>query len=355
MFNSQLNSRFTEKEAHPYFIADIGANHDGSLSRALDLINLVAESGGHAAKFQHFEAKTLVSERGFRKLGRNLAHQAAWTKSVFEVYEDATIDLEWTNALVRECEKVNIDFFTSAYSQSLVDFIDPYVDVFKIGSGDITWTDLISHTASKGKPIILATGASTLEDITRAVQTVEILGNNLCIMQCNTNYSGSVENFKHINLRALLTFRKRFPQHTLGLSDHTPGHATVLGAQALGAVIFEKHFTDRNDRVGPDHGFAMNPASWAEMIARSTELHLALGHGAKIIEANELESVIVQRRALCAAKELKDGVIIKADDLDYLRPCPPNGIPPYDAEKLVGKRLVKPMRTGEHFTWQLVK
>ena len=149
MRRCELINNINGEASSPYFIADVGANHDGDLQKALDLINLIADAGGHAAKFQHFSAGTIVSDTGFKSLGTKMAHQSKWKKSVFEIYQDASINLEWTEALRDECKKRHLDFFTSAYSLELVDFIDPYVDVYKIGSGDITWTQILEHTAKK--------------------------------------------------------------------------------------------------------------------------------------------------------------------------------------------------------------
>ena len=120
--------------------------------------------------------------------------------------------------------------------------------------------------AQKGKPVLLATGAATMEDVERAVATVLAYNRKLVLLQCNTNYTGSLENFRFINLRVLETYTIRYPHMVLGLSDHTPGHSAVLGAIALGARVIEKHFTDDNRRIGPDHSFAMNPRTWREMI-----------------------------------------------------------------------------------------
>lgn len=351
MRRCELINNINGEASSPYFIADVGANHDGDLQKALDLINLIADAGGHAAKFQHFSAGTIVSDTGFKSLGTKMAHQSKWKKSVFEIYQDASINLEWTEALRDECKKRQLDFFTSAYSLELVDFIDPYVDVYKIGSGDITWTQILEHTAKKNKPILLATGASTLEDVSRAMKVIQRHNSQVCLMQCNTNYTGSLENFKYCNLNVLQNFKELYPGVTLGLSDHTPGHATVLGALALGATVFEKHFTDDNDREGPDHSFAMNPRSWSEMVERSTELWQALGDGRKIIEGNETDSAIVQRRSLHTTRDLPHGTVLKESDLVPLRPCPPDGIAPYQLTDIIGKPLSKPVAGGSPLSW----
>jgi N-acetylneuraminate synthase len=153
-----------------YFIADIAANHDGNLSRAKDLIWLAKDAGADAAKFQHFKAETIVSDFGFKNLGKQKSHQASWGSSVYEVYKAASINLNWTQELKETCDKAGITFMTSPYAFDLVDEVDSYVSAYKIGSGDITWLDLIEYISKKNKPYILATGASTLNDVVRAVE-----------------------------------------------------------------------------------------------------------------------------------------------------------------------------------------
>lgn len=334
-----------------YFIADIAANHDGDLERAKDLIYKAAEAGADAAKFQHFEAKTIVSDHGFKSLGNQQSHQASWKKSVFEVYQAASVSLDWTEELKATCDKANIAFFTSPYSHELVEHIDPYVPAYKIGSGDITWHGIIEHIASKGKPYMLATGASSMLEVQQAVDVALALNPQFALLQCNTNYTGSLENFRFINLNVLKTYRAMYPEMVLGLSDHTPGHSTVLGAIALGVRIIEKHFTDDTSREGPDHAFSMNPADWKEMVVRSRELENSLGGGVKVVEENELQTAILQRRALRLRHDMHAGATLTSEDLIALRPCPTNSIPPNQLNQVIGKALRKDMTAGENLTW----
>ena len=338
-----------------FFIADIAANHDGNLNKAIDLIHLSAENGADAAKFQHFKAETIVSDFGFKKLKSKKSHQSQWKKSVYEVYKDASINLEWTEKLKKECDKCGIIFFTSPYDLDLVDHVDKYVPAYKIGSGDITYLEIINKIAKKNKPVILASGASTLKDVDRAIKEILKNNKNLCLMQCNTNYTAEKSNLKYINLNVLKTFKKRYPKILLGLSDHTEGHATVLGAIALGARMIEKHFTDNNYKEGPDHKFSMNPKSWKEMIERSRELESSLGSGKKIVEKNEIETVILQRRAIRSKTKLTKGSKLKSSNLISLRPCPKNGILPFEINRVAGKILKKNIEKGDVIKWKDLK
>lgn len=334
---------------HPtYFIADIAANHDGDLKRAIDLVYLAKEAGADAAKFQHFKADSIVSDYGFKNLGGQQSHQSTWKKSVFEVYKDATVSLEWTHALKAACDDAGITFFTSPYAFDLVDHVDPFVPAYKIGSGDITWIEMIEHIASKGKPVILASGASTMDDVHRAVVAATSFTSQFALMQCNTNYTGSLENFRFIQLNVLRSFQAMYPGMVLGLSDHTPGHTTVLGAVTLGARVIEKHFTDDVNRTGPDHAFSMNPQAWNEMVERTRELENALGHGVKKIEDNEAQTAILQRRAIRFVRDIAAGEVVRKEDLEVLRPCPSDGLPPYRMGELLGKSLRHGMTRGQH-------
>lgn len=338
-----------------YFIADIAANHDGDLERAKDLIYLAAEAGADAAKFQHFKAESIVSDIGFKTLGSQQSHQSSWKKSVFEVYKEFSLSLDWTSTLKETCDKAGIAFFTSPYSIDIVEHIDSHVPAYKIGSGDITWIDMIEHIASKQKPYILATGASTTEDVLRAVTAGLTINPKLCLMQCNTNYTASLENFKYVQLNVLKFYQKTFPGLVLGLSDHTPGHSTALGAVALGARMIEKHFTNDVTRNGPDHKFSMDPVTWRDMVDRTKELVNALGSGIKQVENNEKETVVIQRRSICASSELVAGTIIRREHLTVLRPCPNDSISPYRINELIGKKILQDIKAGEHLRWKNIE
>ena len=355
MKDIQIEGKFLGKNHPTYFIADVAANHDGDLGRAIDLIYLCAEAGADAAKFQHFTAKSIVSDVGFKALGTQQSHQAKWEKSVFDVYHDASIDQDWTPILKETCDKAGITFLTSPYSCDLVDKVDSYLSAYKIGSGDITWLGIINYIASKAKPVFLATGASSAEEVDIAMSQLFNHTENVVLMQCNTNYTASLENFKYINLNVLKEYSRRYPNTILGLSDHTPGHTTVLGAVTLGARVIEKHFTDDTSREGPDHKFSMDFDTWKDMVDRTRELEMSLGSEVKKVEDNELETVVLQRRAIRAKRDLAMGEILREEDLDFLRPCPEDGIPPYEVDKIVGKDLVQDLRVGDCIKWTSVK
>ena len=337
---------------HPtYFIADIAANHDGDLDRAKLLIRLAKEAGADAAKFQHFQAPKIVSEYGFTHMNAQVSHQAQWKKSVTQVYSEASVSWNWTPLLKEECDRVGIDFFTSPYDYDSIEHVNPYIPAFKVGSGEIDWIEALEHMASKGKPMIIATGASNIGEVQKAVHAVLKINKQLCVMQCNTNYTASPENYDFINLNVLKTYAAMFPDVVLGLSDHTHGNATVLGAVTLGARLVERHFTDSNDREGPDHKFALNPADWAHMVAETRLLERSLGSADKFIVGNEMDTQVVQRRCLRAAREIKAGETFTREMIDVLRPATPGAIKPDQIENVLRTKALADMPMGKELRW----
>ncbi len=338
--------------AHPtYFIADIAANHDGDLERAKLLIRLASEAGADAAKFQNFRAPHIVSDYGFTHMDGQVSHQAAWKKSVFQVYTEASIPFEWTPVLKQACDEAGIDFFSAPYDFEAIDMLDPYVQIYKAGSGEIDWIEALQRMASKGKPMFVATGAADIGEVQRAVHAILKLNHQLVLMQCNTNYTASPENYDHLNINVLKTYATMFPEVILGLSDHTHALAPVLAAVTLGARVIERHFTDSNDRQGPDHKFAMDPQKWAGMVDETRILERSLGSTDKFVSGNEIDTAIVQRRCLRAARLIKAGEVFERAMIDVLRPATPGAINPAEIESVVGKRALVDMPFGKEIRW----
>ena len=333
---------------HPtYFIADIAANHDGDLERAKLLIKLAAEAGADAAKFQNFSAPKIVSDYGFKHMNAQVSHQASWKKSVFEVYQGASIPFEWTLTLSEECNEVGIDYFSSPYDFEAIDFLDQYVEMYKAGSGEIDWIEALERMASKGKPFFVATGAANIGEVQKAVRAILKINRQLVLMQCNTNYTASPKNYDHLHLNVLKTFASMFPDVILGLSDHTHAVAPVLGAVTLGARVIERHFTDSNGREGPDHKFAMNPDTWAHMVEETRLLERALGSSDKFISENELDTQVVQRRCLRASRDIKAGESFTREMIDVLRPATPGAIKPDQLSNVIGTKALYNIQMGK--------
>ncbi len=337
---------------HPiYFIADIAANHDGDLERARMLIRLAKESGADAAKFQNFRAPKIVSDYGFAHMEGQVSHQAAWQKSVFQVYTEASIPFEWTPVLKETCDEVGLDFFSAPYDFEAIDMLDRYVQVYKAGSGEIDWIEALERMAAKGKPLFVATGASDIGEVQRAVHAILKINPRLVLMQCNTNYTASPANYDHLHVNVLKTYSAMFPQVILGLSDHTHALAPVLAAVTLGARVIERHFTDDNDRQGPDHKFAMDPHKWADMVEETRLLERSLGSSDKFVAGNEVETAVIQRRCLRAARDISAGEVFTRPMIDVLRPATPGAIKPNQIDAVLGKRTLVDLPFGKDLRW----
>ncbi|EXZ17140.1 neuB family protein [Bacteroides fragilis str. J-143-4] len=311
-------------DTHPtYFIAEIGANFDGSIEKAKHLIDAAKKAGADCAKFQTFSTPRIVSEGGFSHMQLKGVH-GSWGRTVSEVFKDAEFPVAWHKEIADYCKVVGIDFSTSPYFKEAVDLcVDLDVPFIKIGSGDITWLEMLDYIARKGKPVMLATGDATMSEIDEAVRTIEATGNkDLVLMQCITNYPSKIES---ANVNVLKTYQSAFDVLT-GYSDHAPGHVVALASVVIGGRVIEKHFTLNKTDKGPDHPHSMEPQEFRFMVDSIREVERAMGSTRKEVVAEEGETVYVQRRCLYAKQDLKKGHIMTSEDIDILRPA--LGIPP---------------------------
>lgn len=290
-------------DTHPtYFIAEIGANFDGSIEKAKHLIDAAKKAGADCAKFQTFSTPRIVSEGGFSHMQLKGVH-GSWGRTVSEVFKDAEFPVAWHKEIADYCKVVGIDFSTSPYFKEAVDLcVDLDVPFIKIGSGDITWLEMLDYIARKGKPVMLATGDATMSEIDEAVRTIEVTGNkDLVLMQCITNYPSKIES---ANVNVLKTYQSAFDVLT-GYSDHAPGHVVALASVVIGGRVIEKHFTLNKTDKGPDHPHSMEPQEFRFMVDSIREVERAMGSTRKEVVAEEGETVYVQRRCLYAKQDLK--------------------------------------------------
>ncbi|MBU0459991.1 MAG: N-acetylneuraminate synthase family protein [Nanoarchaeota archaeon] len=334
-------------EGHPcYIVAEIGSNFDGSIERAKKLIDLAKESGAEAVKFQSFKSEKIICGKAFEDKG---GFQALWDKSVEQVYKENEFPREWHKILFDYAASKGLHFFSAPYDFEAVELLDQIgVPAFKIGSGDITWLEMLEKIAKKNKPIILATGASTLAEIDEAVQTIKNAGNNqIILLQCVTNYPSK---FESANLRVLESLKKTYGC-PIGYSDHTPGHTVPLGTVALGGCVIEKHFTDDKRRPGPDHHYSMDVKDFKEMCEQIRKLEKSMGSPLKRIYKEENETVVLQRRCLRAKQDLSKGEIITRENINVLRPAPDDAMYPKYIKKVVGKILKEDINKGDYLKW----
>lgn len=348
--NIEIGDRCLGASDETYVIAEIGSNFDQSFERAKKLIELAADCGADAAKFQAFKAERIVSDYGFD--GLKTGFQADWDKPVYDVYEDAELPREWIPELSAYAAEHGIDFLCTPYDHEAVELLaDVGVPAFKIGSGDITWHRLLEDVASRNVPVILATGASTVGEIDQALDAIESTGNeDVILLQCVTNYPAE---FESANIRAMSALAETFDV-PVGYSDHTPGSAVPLGAVSRGACVIEKHFTDDKSRDGPDHEFAMNVEEFDRMVTMIRQLNEALGESRKQIYDEENTTVVLQRRCLRTTRAIDAGETIHEDDLTSLRPAPKDALTPPQLDTVVGRTAVGDLSEGEEITWEKI-
>lgn len=302
----------TVGEGHPCLvIAEAGSNHNGSFEQALQLVDVAADAGADAVKFQVFDASRLYSK------GAGKSDYLKLDESIYDVIAHAQLPLDWLPGLVAHCRERGVMFIVSVFDEGNADLVDEYVDVFKIASYEMTHTPLLQHTARKGKPVILSTGTAEMAEVAQAVGEFRATGNNaLVLLQCTAAYPAP---FESLNLRAMQAMRGAFDV-PVGFSDHSRDPISApLAAAALGASVIEKHFTLSNDLPGPDHRFALEPPELREMIRRIREVEQALGTGEKRAHPAEHELRQFARRSIFSIREIKQGERFSPDNIAVLR------------------------------------
>lgn len=343
----KIGNRFIGHGHPTYLIAEIGANFDGSLDKAKRHIDAAKESGADCAKFQTFLAEKLVSEGGFSKMKLEGVH-GSWGRTITEVFKDVEFPAKWHREIADYCKSVDIDFSTAPYYKEAVDLcIDLDIPFIKIGSGEITYLEMLDYIARKGKPMMLATGDATLSEIDEAVRTIEATGNrDLVLMQCITNYPSKIDS---ANVNVLKTYQSAFDILT-GYSDHSPGPVVALASVVLGGCVIEKHFTLNKKDKGPDHPHSMEPQEFKQMANYVREIERAMGSTRKEVVEEERETVYVQRRGLYAKNDIPIGHIITSEDIDVLRPA--IGIQPKFKSVVIGKSAKVFIKKNDPLYWE---
>lgn len=344
--NIKIGNKVISENSATYIIAEIGANFNGDIDVAKKLISAAKECGADCAKFQSFKSEKIVSPNGFASMSLKGVH-GTWSKPVHEIFKEAEFPREWHLELFNYCKNIGIDFSTSPYDKEAVDLcIEIGVPFLKIGSGDITWLEMVEYIAKTNKPIFLATGDATMAEIDDAIRVIEGTGNNqLVLMQCITNYPSKIES---ANINVIKNYQNAFNLIT-GYSDHSSGPVVALGSVALGAKVIEKHFTLDKKDIGPDHPHSMDTNDFKQMVDYIRELELAMGESRKVVVEEEEETVIVQRRSIYSKRDIPKGKVIEKDDLIELRPA--LGIAPKFKTNIIGRVATIDIKSDMPIQW----
>ena len=317
-----------------YFIAEIGLNHNGDISLALEMIKAAQDSGASAVKFQSITADKLVSPKTFSQKIDGFGLNGVFSMGDF--WKRVSINSEFHSHVKSYCDKLGIEFMSTPFDFDSVELLNSLgVSRYKIASGDITHYPLLQKVAKLGKPIILSTGASTIGEIESAVNYIKACGNSqISLLHCVSLYPTQS---KFANLNAIPHLYEKFGL-PVGYSDHTIGFNIPIAAIAKGAVIIEKHFTLDKNLPGPDQKISADPGEFKKIVQMGNEVAAALGIKGKDISEEETRMRPLMRRSIVAKRKLKIGHVINLNDIDFKRPG--DGISPTEAGLIVGKKLI---------------
>jgi N-acetylneuraminate synthase/N,N'-diacetyllegionaminate synthase len=331
-----------------FVIAEAGVNHDGELDRAFQLVDAAIAAGADAVKFQTFIASEVITAEAAKAEYQKTTTGAH--ESQLEMVKRLELSFDDFRKLKIYCDDRKITFLSTPFDLQSVDFLDGLgVVAFKISSGDLTNDPLLRHVASKGRPVILSTGMSDLDEVRDALAVIRAAGNDdVILLQCVTNYPAAAED---INLRAMLSMQSAFAVN-VGYSDHTLGIEVPLAAVALGACVIEKHFTLDKNLAGPDHRASLEPNEFKAMVDGIRKVEASLGSGQKVPAASEASNAAVARRSIVAARDISAGTLITRAEIGFKRPG--TGLPPRMADQLLGKTTRVDVPAGALLTLEML-
>ena len=309
-----INKNFIGPEYPPYIVAELSANHNGSLDSALEHVRLAHKAGAHAIKLQTYTAETMTikSDRPEFKIKDGL--WAGYT--LYDLYDEAHTPWEWHGEIFELAKSLGLDCFSSPFDESAVDFLESLnTPAYKIASFEMTDLPLIKKIASTGKPIIMSTGMATLDEIQKSISLIKEYHSNLIVLHCVSGYPAPLD---QVHLKTMNDIGTRFDVLT-GLSDHTLGVEVSLGAIALGAVFIEKHFIASRKMTGPDSSFSIEPHELENLCKQGKSLWKALGDVNYKVKLTE-EKNRVFRRSIYVVENVKEGEVFTSKNIRRIRP-----------------------------------
>jgi len=331
----------------PYIIAEISANHQGKLEKALTLLEAAAATGADAIKIQTYTANTITIPHGseeFRIKG------GLWDGYLlYDLYKEAETPFEWHAALFAKARELGITIFSTPFDETAVDLLASLAaPAYKIASFEVIDLPLIAYVAKQGKPMIISTGMANLGEIQEAVETARANGaGGVALLHCTSAYPAPIE---EANVRTVAHLGEAFGVVS-GLSDHAPGSAACVASTVLGGSIIEKHFTISRDDGGPDAAFSLEPPEFRKLVDDCKSAWSALGAVGYNLTPSEQGSTLF-RRSIYAVKPIKAGQILTADNVRSIRPG--FGLPPKHLPEIVGRKAARDIAYGEALTWSAI-
>ena len=348
MVSIRIGDRGINDNEPCFIIAEIGNNHQGDIGTCKEMFKAAKEAGASAVKLQKRDNLGLYTKTIYNKPYDN---ENSYGETYGEHREFLEFGKEEYLSLKQYAKELDIIFFATAFDITSADFLQEIdLPAFKIASGDIRNIPLIEHIAGFNKPVIISTGAATLDDVKRAYDSFILINKQLCILQCTAMYPATYE---ELDLNVIKTYKEIFPEAVIGLSSHDNGIAMDLVAYILGARVIEKHFTLNRALKGTDHAFSLEPTGMKKMVRDINRARVALGDGNKKIFPSEVSAGTKMGKSLIAAKYLENGHIIEVKDIAIKSPG--GGIPPYELGKLIGKKIIIPMHEEDLFNFDFLE
>ncbi len=344
----QINGRKINNSIEPYVIAELSANHSGSLDIALKSIEEAKKHGADAIKIQTYTADSMTLDCNKDDF---FIKEGTWKGyKLYDLYKKASTPYSWHKYLFEFAREIGITIFSTPFDEGAVDLLeDLQVPAFKIASFEIIDLPLIKYVASKGKPILISTGMASLEEISDAIKVAKKYGNGeILLFHCVSNYPAATSD---ANIKMIKVLKEKFKVE-VGLSDHTLNNTAALAAVSLGAVAIEKHFILNKNQDGPDSSFSIDPEQLRSLKLNSKECWQALGSGGFDRPSSESQNKVF-RRSLYFVKDMNPGEIISPRDIKRIRPG--YGIPPKFIDKVINKKLIKAVNRGDRVSWDCIE
>ena len=336
-------------ENGPFVIAEMSGNHNGSLDRAIEIVDAVAKSGAHALKIQTYTADTITLDVDTPAFRLSEDHELWGSSRLYDLYEEAHTPWEWHAPIFEHAKKLGLVAFSSPFDETAVDFLEKLdVPLYKIASLEIVDIPLISYAASTGKPLIISTGTATISEIGEAVEAARVGGaTDITLLVCTSSYPAKPED---ANLNRLPVLANLFGTK-VGISDHTMGIGVSIAATALGASVIEKHVTlDRKDG-GVDSAFSLEPDELRMLVTESYSASQSLGSASRWTHAVESESLRF-RPSLYITTDVKQGEVISPLNVRSVRPS--GGLPPKEIGNVIGKVFRDDYLAGTPLSWDKI-
>ncbi|MEJ7892739.1 MAG: N-acetylneuraminate synthase family protein [Solirubrobacteraceae bacterium] len=331
-----------------YVIAEIGHNHQGSVEKAKEMFDEAKACGADAIKLQKRHNRSLFTGDYYR---RPYDNDNSFGPTYGEHREALEFERDEYVELKRHAGEIGITFFATAFDHQSVEFLAQLdMPAYKIASGDVKNIPLIRAVAEAGKPMVISTGAATLEDVMRAHSAAAEINPQIALLQCTACYPAEWE---ELDLRVIETYRELFPSTVVGLSSHDNGISAPVAAYVLGARVVEKHFTLNRAMKGTDHAFSLEPQGLGKLVRDLRRVKVALGDGTKNVYQSEAEPAMKMGKKLVAARDLPAGHVLGDDDVAAKSPA--DGLPPYERDEMLGRRLKQPLMEDSALTFEALE